>query len=118
MAPHAPCRPQRATRSERAVYRGWAAWYTFGAATNLLEDLDQAAFRRFELTVRFDPRRTGAPLDPLGYCPAGGCQSSTLLPSGSNTQPNFPYSESSVFSSTWQPSSRRAWSRAARSSTR
>ena len=43
-----------------------------------------------------------------GYCPAGGCQSSTLLPSGSMTHPNFPYSESSVFSSTSQPSSRSA----------
>src|SRR5436190_7852167 len=43
-----------------------------------------------------------------GYCPGGGCQSSTLLPSGSMTHPNFPYSESSVFSSTSQPSSRSA----------
>src|SRR5712691_10769076 len=43
-----------------------------------------------------------------GHCPAGGCQSSTLLPSGSMTHPNFPYSESSVFSSTSQPSSRSA----------
>src|SRR5258707_43109 len=43
-----------------------------------------------------------------GYCPAGGCQSSTLLPSGSMTHPNFPYSESSVFSRTSQPSSRSA----------
>lgn len=40
------------------------------------------------------------------YCPGGGCQSSTLFPSGSMTQPNFPYSESSVFSRTLQPSSR------------
>ena len=40
------------------------------------------------------------------YCPGGGCQSSTLLPSGSMTQPNFPYSESSVFSRTLHPSSR------------
>jgi hypothetical protein len=31
-----------------------------------------------------------------GHCPAGGCQSSTLLPSGSMTQANFPYSESSI----------------------
>lgn len=52
------------------------------------------------------------------YCPGGGCQSSTLFPSGSMTQPNLPYSESSVLSTTLQPSSRRAWSRAARSSTR
>ena len=42
------------------------------------------------------------------HCPAGGCQSSILLPSGSMTHPNFPYSESSVFSSTSQPSSRSA----------
>src|SRR6185437_16128983 len=41
------------------------------------------------------------------HCPAGGCQSSTLLPSGSMTHPNFPYSESSVFSSTLQPSAQR-----------
>ena len=39
--------------------------------------------------------------------PGGGCHSSTLLPSGSMTQPNFPYSESSVFSRTLHPSSRR-----------
>jgi len=38
----------------------------------------------------------------------GACQSSTLFPSGSITQPNFPYSESSVFSRTWHPSSRSA----------
>jgi hypothetical protein len=43
---------------------------------------------------------------PRGHCPGGGCQSSTLLPSGSMTQPNFPYSESSVFSRTSQPSCR------------
>jgi hypothetical protein len=42
------------------------------------------------------------------HCPAGGCQSSILLPSGSMTHPNFPYSESSVFSSTLQPSLRSA----------
>src|SRR6185369_5802484 len=53
-----------------------------------------------------------------GHCPAGGCQSSTLLPSGSMTHPNFPYSESSVFSSTSQPSSRSALRSPARSSTR
>lgn len=52
------------------------------------------------------------------HCPAGGCQSSTLLPSGSMTQPNFPYSESSVFSRTLQPSSRSACNSEARSSTR
>src|SRR3954454_18429039 len=52
------------------------------------------------------------------HCPCGGCQSSTLLPSGSMTHPNFPYSESSVFSSTSQPSSRSALRSAARSSTR
>jgi len=45
---------------------------------------------------------------PEIHCPAGGCQSSTLLPSGSMTQPNFPYSESSTFSSTLHPSSRSA----------
>ena len=42
------------------------------------------------------------------HCPGGGYQSSTLLPSGSMTQPNFPYSESSVFSRTLHPSSRSA----------
>jgi RIO kinase 1 len=42
------------------------------------------------------------------HWPSGGCQSSTLFPSGSMTQPNLPYSESSVFSSTLQPSSRSA----------
>src|SRR6185436_14296021 len=44
----------------------------------------------------------------LPHSPGGGCQSSTLLPSGSITQPNLPYSESSVFSRTLHPSSRRA----------
>jgi hypothetical protein len=53
-----------------------------------------------------------------GHCPGGGCHSSTLLPSGSMTHPNFPYSESSVLSRTLQPSLRSAWSRAVRSSTR
>ena len=52
------------------------------------------------------------------HCPSGGCQSSTLFPSGSMTQPNFPNSESSVFSSTLQPSLRSAWSRPAKFSTR
>src|SRR6266545_4118463 len=52
------------------------------------------------------------------YCPSGGCQSSTLLPSGSMTHPNFPSSESSVLSSTSQPSSRSALRSPARSSTR
>ena len=42
-----------------------------------------------------------------GHWPAGGCHSSTLFPSGSMTQANFPYSESSTFSSTLQPSSRK-----------
>src|ERR1700686_644647 len=46
--------------------------------------------------------------EPGIHCPSGGCQSSILLPSGSMTQPNLPYSESSVFSSTLQPSSRSA----------
>ena len=54
----------------------------------------------------------------VAHCPGGGCQSSILFPSGSITQPNFPYSESSVFSSTSQPSSRSACSSAARSATR
>jgi hypothetical protein len=43
----------------------------------------------------------------LAHWPAGGCQSSTLFPSGSMTQANFPYSDSSIFSSTLQPSSRK-----------
>src|SRR5687767_9650312 len=57
----------------------------------------------------------------FGLClhwPAGGCQSSTLFPSGSMTQANFPYSESSIFSRTLQPSSRKTLTRAWRSSTR
>ena len=54
----------------------------------------------------------------LCYCPAGGCHSSTLFPSGSMTQANFPYSDSSIFSSTLQPSSRKALTSAWRSSTR
>ena len=62
-------------------------------------------------------RRSSSRVTEL-HCPCGGCQSSTLLPSGSMTHPNFPYSESSVFSSTLQPSSRSALRSAARSSTR
>src|SRR5688572_3214079 len=50
--------------------------------------------------------------------PGGGCQSSILLPSGSMTQPNLPYSESSVLSRTLQPSARRSARSAARSATR
>lgn len=56
---------------------------------------------------------------PYGtHWPSGGCQSSTLLPSGSMTQPNLPYSESSVFSRTSQPSLRNAVRRLCRSATR
>src|SRR5271166_6022809 len=44
----------------------------------------------------------------LDHWPAGGCQSSTLFHSESMTQANFPYSDSSIFSSTLQPSSRNA----------
>ena len=59
-----------------------------------------------------------AKADSPGHWPAGGCQSSTLFPSGSMTQPNFPYSESSIFSRTLHPSSRKALTRAWTSSTR
>src|SRR5688572_13993778 len=59
-----------------------------------------------------------AEADCPGHWPAGGCQSSTLFPSGSMTQPNFPYSESSIFSRTLHPSSRKTVTRAWRSSTR
>lgn len=52
------------------------------------------------------------------HWPSGGCHSSTLFPSGSITQPNFPYSESSVFSRTLHPSWRRISSSPARSATR
>ena len=52
------------------------------------------------------------------HCPAGGCQSSTLFPSGSMTHAKIPYSESSIFSSTLQPSSRRTVTSAWRSATR
>ena len=52
------------------------------------------------------------------YCPSGGCQSSTLLPSGSTTQPNLPNSDSSTLSCTSQPSLRRVSRSACRSSTR
>jgi hypothetical protein len=62
-------------------------------------------------------RRSSSRVTEL-HCPCGGCQSSTLLPSGSMTHPNFPYSESSVFSSTLQTSSRSTLRSAARSSTR
>ncbi len=53
-----------------------------------------------------------------GYLPSGGCHSSTLLPSGSMTQPNLPYSDSSVLSSTSHPSARSAARSACRSATR
>ena len=52
------------------------------------------------------------------YWPAGGCHSSTLLPSGSMTQANFPYSDSSIFSATLHSSSRKSLTRVWRSSTR
>lgn len=52
------------------------------------------------------------------HCPTGGCQSSTLFPSGSITQANFPNSESSILSSTLQPSSFSTFTSDARSSTR
>src|SRR6478735_174455 len=68
--------------------------------------------------VRFRLSQIRADAYLRGHWPAGGCQSSTLFPSGSMTQPNFPYSESSVFSRTLQPSSRRTLTRAWRSSTR
>ena len=48
----------------------------------------------------------------------GGSHNSTRLPSGSITHPNLPYSESSTLASTSQPSSRKAASRACKSSTR
>jgi len=70
--------------------------------------------------VRTD--RSSRPGDRREYAPAhwpgGGSQSSTLLPSGSMTQPNLPYSDSSVLSSTLQPSLRSSASRACRSATR
>ena len=52
------------------------------------------------------------------HWPAGGCHSSSLFPSESRTQPNLPYSDSSIFSSTCTPSARRAASTACKSSTR
>ena len=64
------------------------------------------------------PASAGAVSATDGYCPAGGSQSSTLLPSGSMTQANLPYSDSSIFSRTLQPSSRRTATRPPRSSTR
>ena len=48
----------------------------------------------------------------IGYAGLAGSQSSTLFPSGSMTQANFPYSESSIFSSTLQPSSFKALTKA------
>jgi hypothetical protein len=53
-----------------------------------------------------------------GHCPAGGCQSSSLLPSGSTTQAKRPYSESCTSGRTSTPSARSAVSTASRSSTR
>lgn len=47
----------------------------------------------------------------------GGSHNSTLLPSGSMTQPNFPKSDSSTLSSTLQTSSRNAASNVCKSST-
>ena len=58
--------------------------------------------------AQFHEVTTLSPDTVNAHCPAGGCKSSTLLPSGSMTQPNFPYSDSSVFSRTLQPSSRSA----------
>jgi hypothetical protein len=55
---------------------------------------------------RVGPQIAVAGCNPVHW-PAGGCQSSSLFPSGSMTQANFPYSDSSIFSSTLQPSSRK-----------
>ena len=52
------------------------------------------------------------------YLPGGGSQSSTLLPSESQHQPNFPFSSSMVSSSTRTPSSRSLARSPSRSSTR
>jgi transposase len=46
------------------------------------------------------------------HWPSGGCHSSTLFPSGSITQANLPYSDSSICSSTLQPSSFKALTKA------
>ena len=67
---------------------------------------------------RFAGPRFAALCDEPVQWPCGGCQSSTLFPSGSMTQANVPYSESSVFSSTLQPSSFKTLTKAWRSSTR
>ena len=87
-----------------------------GGVTRDLKD-DARSVRRPRPVERGVGRRSSSRVTKL-HCPCGGCQSSTLLPSGSMTHPNFPYSESSVFSSTLQPSSRSALRSAARSSTR
>jgi hypothetical protein len=77
---------------------------------------DPAGSYATEFLLQMEGPDVGAAVEV--HSPGGGCQSSTLLSSGSMTQPNFPYSESSVFSSTSQPSSRSALRSAARSSTR
>ncbi len=70
------------------------------------------------LTVIGAGTQIRAEVDYTGHWPAGGCQSSVLFPSGSMTQANFPYSDSLILSRTVQPSSRRTFTKACRSSTR
>jgi len=85
------------------------------------------AFSRSTSDVDPSPRRAGAREHSLSsrmlrgiqtHAELGGSHNSTLFPSGSITQANFPNSDSSIFSSTWQPSSFKALTKACRSSTR
>ena len=101
-----------------------AGWRRAGARPDWMEPFARTAGQP-ESTLRPDVRahlrpryEIRAEADCPGHWPAGGCQSSTLFPSGSMTQANFPYSESSIFSRTLQPSSRKTLTRAWRSSTR
>ncbi len=68
-----------------------------------------------EPVTRRAPRQTATSrrIRHCAFHPAAvGCHSSTLFPSGSMTQANLPYSESSILSSTLQPSALSAATRA------
>ena len=82
-----------------------------------LEDRSKDIYGDYEVSeARPTVRKAASPFS--AHWPCGGCHSSTLFPSGSMTQANFPYSDSSIFSSTLQPSSFKTLTKAWRSSTR
>lgn len=96
-AAYAILRGQFSHPIRHGVQEGFSRSFTFEVEpqTKTCRALSAPPARRRRLAFRHE-----------AHCPGGGCQSSTLFPSGSITQPNFPYSESSAFFRTLHPSSR------------